>query len=136
MNRALFIIPLLVISSKASSEGLCSFTSQENEFFEFSESNPFTDRDYSPEEVEKSKQRLADYEAGKKIPYYIHENIINIIKGGELQATMLTAKNEFDNYAPQTDKEWDRKEHELKLAFLSARKAYCDFRRTHYAIDW
>ena len=136
MNRIVLLISLLNASFNTYSDGMCSFTIQEEEFFGFSESYPFSDKDYSPAKVAESKQRLADHEAGKEVPYYIHENTINLIHGGKLQAAMLSAKAEFEKYTPNKDKKWDRKEYDLKLTYLSARKAYCDFRRTHYAIDW
>ena len=136
MNRALLIISLSALSTNAFSEGICSFTKQENEFFEFTESYPFSDKDYSQQSVTKSKQRLEAHKAGKEVPYYIHENAVNIIKGGELQVAMYAAKKEYESYVPLKGKGWDRTEHDLKHKYLSARKSYCDFRRGHYAIDW
>ncbi len=125
-----------MMSSIAFGQGICSSTDQEKEFFEFTESFPFDDKDFSPESVAQAKRRLESHKAGKEVPYYIHKNTVNIIKGGELQSAMYAAKNEYEAYVPLENKRWDRAEHDLKYRYLSARKSYCDFWRSHYQIDW
>ena len=135
MNRFLFVL-IVVVSANAGSAELCEFTKQEIEYFEFTENYPFSDRDYTPENVNQAKTSQAAYEAGKKVEYYIPENIQNIIKGGELQQAMLEAQKALKDYGPSHGPRFDREHYNLTLKYLTARKEYCDFRRSHYAVDW
>ena len=136
MIRSFIIFLLLILSFNAHSKEICIFTTQEREFFEFSENYPFKDKYFSPQYVAKAKKSLKAHKNGEKVKYYTHDNALNIIKGGELQKQMFEAKKKLEEYVPRTDKEWDRKEHNLKYRYLKSRKNYCDFQRTHYAIDW
>jgi len=136
MNHRFILILLLALSFNVKSEEICTFTKQEKEFFEFTESHPFSDEYYSKESAAKYKKRLEDHESGKEVKYYINENAINIIKGNQLQKVLFKAKKEYKSYVPVDKTKWDREEHNLRYKYLKARKEYCDFSRTHYAIDW
>ena len=127
---------LLALSSPAYCAGFCTFTEQEKEFYEFTENYPFSDENFSPENVTKAQKRLDAYSSGEKVEYFIPKNTLNIIKGGKLQQLLREAKESFENYIPADSKKWDRKKHDLKYEYLKARKEYCDFQRRHYAIDW
>lgn len=136
MYRTLITAFLISLSCNAMSNGFCTFTQQENEYFEFTEHFPFSDKDYSPESVSESKKRLDAHKSGAEVKYYINENTTNIINGGLLQKEMLLAKKDLEVYVFTDATKWDRKSYDLKYKYLTARKHYCDFRRTHYAIDW
>ena len=136
MIHGFIIVLLSVLSFNAQSNEICTFTAQEKEFFEFTESYPFKDKRYSQQSVSDAKERLKAHKSGKKVNYYIHDNTLNIIKGGELQSQMFEAKKELEEYIPIDQSKWDRKKYKLKYKYLKSRKEYCDFQRTHYAIDW
>ena len=136
MKRTSLLLMLLSLSNTALSDGYCEFTKQEIEFFEFAENYPFSDKDFSPESVTDSQKRLDADRLGQKVEYFIPDNDRNIIEGGRLQKLMLVAKSNFESYVPPDRTKWDRREHELKYEYLKTWKDYCDFRRSHYAIDW
>ena len=136
MIRVFTFLLAIMCSGLSQADGLCVFTSQEKEYFEFTESYPFSDKDFSEKEATEAALRLESYSKGNTPPYFIKKNSENIVIGGELLKAFLLAEEQFKSYTPDAGNKFDRKAHDLELSYLTSRKKYCDFRRSNYAIDW
>ena len=131
------LILLLSVSTLVSAKQMCHVSEYEKRYFDLTDNYPFSDEDFSPENVNLTVIRLKAFKSGEEVEYFIHQNADNIIKGGFLQQTLISAKFKFDN--TEYDKNLtnsDILKFDDEVNYLKSKLEYCNYQKSTYNIDW
>ena len=131
------LIYFLGFSTLVSANQMCQTTEYEKRYFDLTDSYPFSDDEFSPKNVDLTVLRLNAFKSSEHVEYFIHQNAVNIIKGGFLQQTLLSAKYKFGNTVYDKNlPNSDTLKFDDEVSYLKAKLEYCNFQKSTYNIDW